>query len=311
MIEAVGGYTGKKIGPTYFRGQLPIDGIWTIADVTVANTCIMPVGYGIGDHRLFIVDLHTSSLVGPGPPREQQAASRRLNTCLPHAVKKYTENLEENLRWHRLIKKLGEAHSEGRSKEHIQSRIVKVDRESMQFMKHAAKKCRTPFQISMTELKTRLEVCEERNNYFRKNGARYQKKHLLKRVEVAREDGRDEAANKILAIIKREQDRSFWRRINYTFGKVKGKSPNSMQVPRNGQEEHIDEYSTQATIYEAIWANIRYKGLYLAEEAPICQGQQRSDLGYNAATCMAAAILKGRYIYPEVLNQATSHKRAV
>ena len=27
MIEAVGRYTGKKIGPTYFRGQLPIDGI--------------------------------------------------------------------------------------------------------------------------------------------------------------------------------------------------------------------------------------------------------------------------------------------
>ena len=70
MIEAVGGYTGKKIGPTYFRGQLPFDGIWTTSDVTVANVCIMPAGYGIGDNRLFIVDLHTSSLVGPGPPRE-------------------------------------------------------------------------------------------------------------------------------------------------------------------------------------------------------------------------------------------------
>ena len=48
----------------------------------------------------------------------------------PACHKKYTENLEENLRRHRLIEKLGEAHSEGRSKEHIQSRIVKVDRES-------------------------------------------------------------------------------------------------------------------------------------------------------------------------------------
>ena len=35
MIEAVGGYTGKKIGPTYFWGQLPR--IWTTSDVTVAN----------------------------------------------------------------------------------------------------------------------------------------------------------------------------------------------------------------------------------------------------------------------------------
>ena len=76
MIEAVGRYTGKKIGPTYFWGQLPIDGIWTTPDVTVSNACIMPAGYGIGDHRLFIIDLHTASLVGPGPPRECWAASR-------------------------------------------------------------------------------------------------------------------------------------------------------------------------------------------------------------------------------------------
>ncbi len=44
--------------------------------------------YGIGDHRLFIIDLHTDSLVGPGPPREHHAASRQLNTRLPHVVKK-------------------------------------------------------------------------------------------------------------------------------------------------------------------------------------------------------------------------------
>jgi hypothetical protein len=70
MIEAVGSYTGKKIGPKYFWGQLPIYGIWATPEVMVANACIMPAGYGIGDHRLFIVDLHTSLLVGPGPPSE-------------------------------------------------------------------------------------------------------------------------------------------------------------------------------------------------------------------------------------------------
>jgi hypothetical protein len=102
----------------------------------------MPAGYGTGDHRLFIVDLHTSSLVGPGSPREQRAALRRLNTRLPHVIKKYTENLDKNLRRHRLIEKLGEAHWEGKNKEDIQSKIVKVNGDSMQFMKHAAKKCR-------------------------------------------------------------------------------------------------------------------------------------------------------------------------
>ncbi len=71
MKEVVVDYTGRRIGPTHFRGQLPIDGVWATRDVTVANTCIMPAGYGIGDHRLFVIDLHTSSLVGTAPPRER------------------------------------------------------------------------------------------------------------------------------------------------------------------------------------------------------------------------------------------------
>ncbi len=120
-----------------------------------------------------------------------------------------------------------------------------------------------------------------------------EKKHLLKQAEIARQEGRDEAATKILAIIQREHDKSFWRMINYTCGKVMGGSPTSVQVPRNGSEDQVDEHTNQATVHEAIWANIHYKRLYLAEAAPICQGQLRSDFGYNAATRVAADILEG------------------
>jgi hypothetical protein len=70
MIEVVGNVTGKKIGATYFRNQSskPIDAIWATPDVTVVGACIMPVGYGVGDHRMFVVDFLTSSLVGFNPP---------------------------------------------------------------------------------------------------------------------------------------------------------------------------------------------------------------------------------------------------
>jgi hypothetical protein len=171
---------------------------------------------------MFIVDIHTSLLVGDGPPRERRAASRRLNTCLPHIAKKYIENLESNLKRHRLIEKLGEAHTMGTSREDVQGKVTTVDKDSLQFMKHAAKKCRKlkngricfspepvnwikreqiynsllqyklgknknrgnlkraarrngiqhPFQISTEELKICLEMCDERNNYFRENGSR-------------------------------------------------------------------------------------------------------------------------------------------
>jgi hypothetical protein len=51
--DVVGEFTARKLGATYFQGSVPIDAIWATSDVTVANACVMPVGYGIGDHCLF------------------------------------------------------------------------------------------------------------------------------------------------------------------------------------------------------------------------------------------------------------------
>jgi hypothetical protein len=50
MQEVVGEFTGKKLGPTFFRGTKPIDGVWATDDLVVTHACVMPVGYGVGDH---------------------------------------------------------------------------------------------------------------------------------------------------------------------------------------------------------------------------------------------------------------------
>ena len=83
MIEAVSNYTGKKIGATFFRGNKPIDGVWVTSDVVIIGACVMPAGYGIGDHRLFVLDFLTSFLIGQDPPKIVRAAARRLNTNTP------------------------------------------------------------------------------------------------------------------------------------------------------------------------------------------------------------------------------------
>ena len=85
MIEAMGNYTGQQLGATFFRGSKPIDGVWVTSDVQVTGACVMPAGYGIGDHRLFVVDFLTSSLVGMSPPKIVRAAARRLNNKIPSA----------------------------------------------------------------------------------------------------------------------------------------------------------------------------------------------------------------------------------
>jgi hypothetical protein len=66
LKEVVGDFTGRQLKATYFQGSKPIDGIWATSDLTVANACVMPVGFGIGNHQLFVIGFVTATLVGSG-----------------------------------------------------------------------------------------------------------------------------------------------------------------------------------------------------------------------------------------------------
>ena len=86
MIETVENYTGKKIGATFFRGSKPIDGVWVTLDVVVLGACVMPAGYGIGDHRLYILDFLTSLLIGHQSPKNSKSGSKTDN-ALPISIR--------------------------------------------------------------------------------------------------------------------------------------------------------------------------------------------------------------------------------
>ncbi len=47
MSEVVG---NTKIGPAFFHGSKPIDGIWATKHVVVIHACAMPAGFGVGNH---------------------------------------------------------------------------------------------------------------------------------------------------------------------------------------------------------------------------------------------------------------------
>jgi hypothetical protein len=98
MVEVVGEITGQKIGLTLFRGSSPIDGIWATADLNVTHACVMPAGYSIGDHCMFVIDFQEQSLIGKTPSRVKQFSFRRLNlNVLAAAPQKYISLLEDNL----------------------------------------------------------------------------------------------------------------------------------------------------------------------------------------------------------------------
>ncbi len=76
MVEAIRELTEKKIGLTFFRGSKPIDEIWTTTDVIATHACIVPTRFGVGDHRLFVIDMQAASLIGEEPLKVQQFTLR-------------------------------------------------------------------------------------------------------------------------------------------------------------------------------------------------------------------------------------------
>ena len=78
--EVVGTFTGKKIGATFFRGSKLIDAAWVTPDIVVVGACVIPEGYGVSDHSLFVLDFLTYSLIGQTPPQIIRLGARRLNT---------------------------------------------------------------------------------------------------------------------------------------------------------------------------------------------------------------------------------------
>ncbi len=141
MKEVVGEFTGKKIGTMFFGGSKPIDGVWAASDITVCNAAIMPAGYGIGDHRLFVIDFASKDDVGTSPPKIVRPASRRLNTKLPRVAADYSRLLEEKIIEHQLIECVGIAHVSSRSRRSFARCLNHLDKELGDYMRYAEKHC--------------------------------------------------------------------------------------------------------------------------------------------------------------------------
>ncbi len=111
LQEAILHHTRLCPGATYFRGSKPIDGLWVSDDLDISNACIMPFGYGIGDHRAYILDVPLELLVGEDPIKIVRPAGRRLNSKLSGCSKAYIKSFEDNIVTHRLLERIHDAHT--------------------------------------------------------------------------------------------------------------------------------------------------------------------------------------------------------
>ena len=67
MKEEAESFTGEQLGATFFQGTKPIDGVWATANIVVTGAYVMPTGYSICNHQLFVINFLTSSMIGNTP----------------------------------------------------------------------------------------------------------------------------------------------------------------------------------------------------------------------------------------------------
>ncbi len=142
LSKAIKLHTGASPGATFFQGLRPIDVLWVSKDLDISNACVMPFGFGMGNHRAFILDIPLESLVGANPVNIIKPVSRCLNSRLPKCGKAYIESLEKNIVKHCLLERLYNAHTRGYSAEVTASRVIASDEEGKSYMRHAEKICR-------------------------------------------------------------------------------------------------------------------------------------------------------------------------
>ena len=139
MSELCRRITGIPLPPTHLRGQTPIDAVFGTAGITCTAVTLLPPHIGVGDHRVFVIDITSDSVLGANLPRVIPLAGRCLNCASERIKQAYIAVLNQLINRHRVFRKLlqtdtASAHISPAS---LQLRMNKIDLEMEQFMKSA------------------------------------------------------------------------------------------------------------------------------------------------------------------------------
>ncbi len=116
--------------------------MWVSSNLDISNACVMPFGYGVGNHRAFVLDVPLESLIGIDPVKILWPVGQRLNSRLPGCSKSYIKSLEANIVKHRLLEQLFDAHTGAYSDAERARRIIIINEEGKAYMRQAEKICR-------------------------------------------------------------------------------------------------------------------------------------------------------------------------
>ncbi len=135
--------TGIHIPPTFRDGTIPIDAIFATAGIECVNAYILPHKGGMGDHRCFIVDFTSSSIIGTKFPNIVQCSARKLHCKSTRLVQLYNAELDMLCNCHKIYQRLYfiYSHIDCFSDDNFLYLMNNWDSELVQFKLHSEVEC--------------------------------------------------------------------------------------------------------------------------------------------------------------------------
>jgi hypothetical protein len=97
---------GLPLPPTHNRGAVVIDAFFGTSGIKSAAAALLPSRVRVGDHRVFVVDFTSESIMGDDLPRVILATGHLLNCSSDWIKNNYIQMLIQLANRHLIFKKL-------------------------------------------------------------------------------------------------------------------------------------------------------------------------------------------------------------
>jgi hypothetical protein len=134
---------GIPLPPTHNRGTVLINAVFGTAGLMVTSVALLPSRSGVGNHRVFLIDVSSNSIMGDVFPRVIPAAGC-LPKCESDKIKSnYIKVLTQLSNRHLIFKKLlvVDWESSWISPSMVQLKMNRIDLELEQYMKSSEQNC--------------------------------------------------------------------------------------------------------------------------------------------------------------------------
>ena len=136
-------HNGDRLPATFVRGTRPIDGVFATGGIEVIHAGILGKYAGVGDHRCFVLDFTSKSVLGTSFPRVLPHSGRKLNCYCERIRDTYNMVLDELADRHEMYRKLDDLTqlADLISPTEFQIKINKWDDELTDYMQDVEDKC--------------------------------------------------------------------------------------------------------------------------------------------------------------------------